>query len=194
MGFNRDDRRVRINCSSRRRIVPFQSGETVDTAGVFFSLIRIQCRLTFVNCPILELRAVFLEFVDGDGISTRIGNACEFDENDGAGHGRCWKSCGKFGESRRGFLDDLSATMKADNFRWPLECAKHQDNPAVVPYMGNGFGATSDKVEISDRGWGKNAKTIQSLRRKVDVAGCVRRRRRHEKHVLRSNEFDDGIL
>ncbi len=91
-------------------------------------------------------------------------------------------------------FDGAPLAMEPQDFGRTLKRAEHDHDAAVFAQVRDGLDAAAENVEIGDRARSKNPKSVQSLRRKVDVAIRVEGRCRHKKHRLRLNEAAERFV
>lgn len=144
--------------------------------------------------PCKILRALAFVLHERHGVSARLGNASDFDQD-------YRTSAVIFGEilsqaRKLAFLwfYDSTLAMQPQNLRGTLKGAKHDEDASVFLHVSDCFDAAADEVHIRDRARPQNPKRVESFRRQVDVPLRTQRSRRHEKHVLFLNKFSDTLI
>src|SRR6516225_8358741 len=87
-----------------------------------------------------------------------------------------------------GFYRVALSVQSNDSWR-SFEGTKHQDNSPVFLQMGNRLHTAADYIDIRYSPRPEDSKSIQSLRRKIDVPFRCQRRSGHEEDRLRPNHL-----
>jgi hypothetical protein len=102
------------------------------------------------------------------------------------------------GESREALVVDenrLGVAVEAHDARRALEGAEHHDDAAVLAEVRDGLDAAAGLVEVGDAARTEDGELAAvALRRAVDVAVRVERRRRHEEDRLGLDEAGEPLV
>jgi len=80
--------------------------------------------------------------------------------------------------------DRFAAAVETENAGIAIEGAEHDNDPAVLAKVGDGFRATAGVFLVGDFHGAENAEGIASFGREVDVAGGGERRAGNEEDAL----------
>src|SRR5580700_7538118 len=126
-------------------------------------------------CPRVELGTLTFVFKFWDAVAARVGDAREFNYDDRA---RVLVVGKRVGERRKvGLvrLDHAAVAVKPKNVGRTLKGAEHKNDSAVFFQVSDGLDSAAVEVDIGDFRWRENAKCVESLGRKVDVACGIER-------------------
>ena len=144
--------------------------------------------------PCGKLAAVAFVMQERNAESAGIGNAGNLNQNDCSRSFVLGKASCETGKLRLFWLDHSPLPVQAKNLRRSLKSAEHQHDSAVFFQMGHRFNPAAGQVQIGNGLRAQDPKRIESLRRYVDVATRIERRRPYKENRLRFDKFPDGIV
>src|ERR1700722_20023365 len=107
----------------------------------------------------------------------------DFDERPDTDRGRENRS--KLFELRVSGLDNFSMAVETDDLRGAGERTKHQDDPFVLFHVRDGLYAAASEVQIDHRSFIDDSEGVAIFGRTIHVTFLRKRRRCHEKDLLR---------